>query len=306
MADSPAARERRLIHIESLKKKPDERLLTARGQRRFCLLFRHSPDCEGKSQRRPGDVPPRTAPALSRMARFSQYPGRAGSHRDREFNLVRKPERSNLELSQAYDATIDGWSHALDLRDKETEGHTLRVTEMTLKLARAFGLPEEELMHVRWGALLHDIGKMGVPDHILLKAGALTGGMGTNEAASQYATICSRRSLLTPALDIPYCHHEKWDGTGYPRGLKARKSRWLPVFLRWWMCGMRFAQTAPIAPPGRWKEPGSIFVNRLGFIYPRSGNIFEYDKRRIVLVQNKVKRTPCKVALAACPVARGN
>ena len=74
----------------------------------------------------------------------------------------------------AYDATIEGWSHALDLRDKETEGHTQRVTEMTVNLARAFGLSEMELVQVRWGALLHDIGKMGVPDGILLKPGPLT------------------------------------------------------------------------------------------------------------------------------------
>ena len=137
--------------------------------------------------------------------------------------LFENLERSNQELSQAYDATIVGWSRALDLRDRETEGHTLRVTEMTLNLARAFGLPEEQLFYVRWGALLHDIGKMGVPDHILLKPGALTEEewllMRSHPEIAH--DLLKPIAFLAPALDIPYCHHEKWDGTGYPRGLKG-------------------------------------------------------------------------------------
>ncbi len=89
-------------------------------------------------------------------------------------SLFQDLQRSNLELAMAYDATIEGWSHALDLRDKETEGHTLRVTEMTLKLAQAMGINDEDLIHIRRGSLLHDIGKMGVPDRILLKPDKLT------------------------------------------------------------------------------------------------------------------------------------
>ena len=85
--------------------------------------------------------------------------------------LYKNLQISNIELSMAYDATIEGWSHALDLRDKETEGHTLRVTEMALQLARHMNISEKELVHIRRGALLHDIGKMGVPDQILLKPG---------------------------------------------------------------------------------------------------------------------------------------
>ena len=134
-------------------------------------------------------------------------------------------QRSNSELSLAYDETIEGWSHALDLRDKETEGHTQRVTEMTVKLADSLGLNDKELMQVRWGALLHDIGKMGIPDGILLKPGPLT-----NEewfvmkkhpdfAYEMLAPI----HYLKAALDIPYCHHEKWDGTGYQRGLQGEQ-----------------------------------------------------------------------------------
>ncbi len=128
----------------------------------------------------------------------------------------------NYELAQAYDGTIEGWSRALDLRDHETEGHSRRVTEMTLALARAFGASEEELVHVRRGALLHDIGKMGVPDSILLKPGPLTEEewvLMRRHPVYAYEML-SEVSFVRPALEIPHCHHEKWDGTGYPRGLK--------------------------------------------------------------------------------------
>lgn len=132
-------------------------------------------------------------------------------------------ERSNIELRLAYDATIEGWSRALDLRDKETEGHTQRVTEMTVRLARELGMSEEEIVHLRRGALLHDIGKMGIPDHILLKPGRLTDEEW--EIMRRHTTyafeMLSPIAYLRPALDIPYAHHEKWDGTGYPRGLKG-------------------------------------------------------------------------------------
>ncbi|MBK9603046.1 MAG: response regulator [Anaerolineales bacterium] len=127
------------------------------------------------------------------------------------------------ELLIAYDKTIEGWSRALDLRDKETEGHSKRVTEMAVELARAFGLSESELVQVRWGALLHDIGKMGVPDGILLKPGPLT----EEEWVKMRIHPTFAYEMLAPihylrlALDIPYCHHEKWDGTGYPQGLKG-------------------------------------------------------------------------------------
>lgn len=137
--------------------------------------------------------------------------------------LFQSLQRSNLELMMAYDATIEGWSRALDLRDRETEGHSLRVTDMTVKLARALGLGEADLAQIRWGALLHDIGKMGVPDGILLKPGALT----EDEWVAMKKHPAFAYDMLLPirylrrALDIPYCHHEKWDGSGYPRGLKG-------------------------------------------------------------------------------------
>jgi putative nucleotidyltransferase with HDIG domain len=134
-------------------------------------------------------------------------------------------QRANDELSQAYDSTIEGWSHALDLRDKETEGHTQRVAKMTLKLAKAMGLSDKELVHVHRGALLHDIGKMGVPDEILLKPGPLT--EAEWKIMRQHPQLAYE--MLAPimylklALDIPYCHHEKWDGSGYPQGLQGER-----------------------------------------------------------------------------------
>ena len=132
-------------------------------------------------------------------------------------------QRSNVELTSAYDATIEGWSRALDLRDRETEGHSLRVCEMTLQLAGAIGLDETALAHIRRGALLHDIGKMGVPDAILLKPGPLSDEEWVlmKRHPEHAYDMLSPIAYLQPALDIPYCHHEKWDGTGYPRGLKG-------------------------------------------------------------------------------------
>jgi len=136
--------------------------------------------------------------------------------------LFENLQRSNIELSLAYDETIEGWSKALDLRDHETEGHTQRVAKMTIQLAQLFGVSEESMINIRRGALLHDIGKMGVPDHILLKPGPLTG----DEWLIMKKHPEFALNMLTPiqylkdALAIPYCHHEKWDGSGYPRGLK--------------------------------------------------------------------------------------
>ena len=129
----------------------------------------------------------------------------------------------NIELTQAYDATIEGWSRALDLRDQETEGHCRRVTELTIRLARSLGIGDDEMVHVRRGALLHDIGKMGVPDRILLKPGPLTDDewIVMRRHPQMARDMLWPVEFLRPALDIPYCHHEKWDGTGYPCGLSG-------------------------------------------------------------------------------------
>lgn len=140
--------------------------------------------------------------------------------------LFENLQHSNQQLMLAYNTTIEGWSRALDLRDKETEGHTRRVTEMTLKLVRALGgFDEQDLIHIRRGALLHDIGKMGVPDGILLKPGALTAEEEeVMRKHPEYAyQLLSPIAYLRKALDIPYCHHEKWDGSGYPRGLQGEQ-----------------------------------------------------------------------------------
>jgi len=134
-------------------------------------------------------------------------------------------QRSNTELVLAYDSTLEGWAKALELRDEETEGHAQRVAEMTVKLARAMKISEAELVHVRRGALLHDIGKMGVPDEILRKPGPLSDEewvVMRKHPVYAYEML-SPITYLRPALDIPYCHHEKWDGSGYPRKLQGEQ-----------------------------------------------------------------------------------
>ncbi|MBU0673940.1 MAG: HD domain-containing protein [Proteobacteria bacterium] len=139
--------------------------------------------------------------------------------------LFNELQRSNSELILAYDTTIEGWSRAMELRDRETLGHTQRVVHMTLEIARRFELREEQLAHLTRGALLHDIGKMAIPDTILMKDGPLT------EEERELMHLHPVRAMemlspiayLQPALDIPYCHHERWDGTGYPRGLKGEQ-----------------------------------------------------------------------------------
>lgn len=129
------------------------------------------------------------------------------------------------ELAAAYDTTLEGWSRALDLRDRETRGHTLRVASLAVELARAMGVPEDQVVHLRRGALLHDIGKMAIPDEILHKPGPLTPEeMAVMRRHPQYAyELLWPIHYLRPALDIPYCHHERWDGTGYPRGLRGEE-----------------------------------------------------------------------------------
>lgn len=140
-------------------------------------------------------------------------------------NLFANLQTANLELKVAYDNTLEGWVRALDLRDKETEGHTQRVTDLTVRLARSLGMSEAEMVNVYRGALLHDIGKMAIPDAVLLKPGPLTPEeRKVIELHPVYAyEFLSSIPYLRPALDIPYCHHEKWDGTGYPRGLKGEQ-----------------------------------------------------------------------------------
>lgn len=135
--------------------------------------------------------------------------------------LVSDLQDTNRELKEAYETTLEGWSRAMEIRDRETEGHTQRVTDLTLRMARRMGFSEEQLVHIHRGVLLHDIGKLGIPDDILHKPGPLT------EKEKRIMHLHPQIAIdlldpieyLRPALNIPRYHHERWDGTGYPHGL---------------------------------------------------------------------------------------
>jgi HD-GYP domain-containing protein (c-di-GMP phosphodiesterase class II) len=135
--------------------------------------------------------------------------------------LLRETQGSAIQLAMAYDTTLEGWARALELRDKETEGHTRRVTDLTVKLAAALGTPAEEMVHIRRGALMHDIGKMGIPDDILLKPGKLD--EEEWEVMRRHPQMAydmlDQVDFLRPALIIPLYHHERWNGSGYPKSL---------------------------------------------------------------------------------------
>ena len=151
--------------------------------------------------------------------------------------IISKNHRSQIEHSRqrelrlAYDTTLEGWAHALELRDKVTEGHSQRVTKLTLKLARKLNVRDQDLDHIRRGALLHDMGKMGISDEILQKPGPLTAE--EFDIVKRHPIIAydllSPIPFLKKSLEIPYCHHEKWDGSGYPQGLKGNE---IPISAR--------------------------------------------------------------------------
>lgn len=137
--------------------------------------------------------------------------------------LLAAAQDAAAELRGAYDATLEGWSLALEMRDEQTLGHTQRAAQLACEIARELGVPDCDIPHVRRGALLHDIGKMVIPDAILKKAGPLDDAewavMRAHPVVAQ--EFLSRIAYLAPALDIPYYHHERWDGSGYPRGLRG-------------------------------------------------------------------------------------
>jgi len=174
------------------------------------------------------------------------------------------------DLQEAYDRTIEGWVRALDLRDRETEGHTQRVTELTIKVAGTLGFSAEELIHIRRGALLHDMGKMGIPDEILQKPGPL------NEAEwekmrqhPRYAyEMLSPIAYLHPALEIPFCHHERWDASGYPRGLKGEE---IPLVARLF-CIVDVWDALRSDRPYRKKMPHKEVVR---YLREKSGKLFD-------------------------------
>jgi cyclic di-GMP phosphodiesterase len=166
------------------------------------------------------------------LARLTAIVGRAlaeaeerRARRAAEQTLRDREQQAVLELASAYEATLEGWARALDLRDKETEGHSRRVTDLTVRLARMMGVSDADCVHIRRGALLHDIGKMGIPDGILHKPSPLNAEEWDimRRHPSHAYELLAPVEYLRPALDIPYCHHEKWDGTGYPRGLKGEE-----------------------------------------------------------------------------------
>lgn len=139
--------------------------------------------------------------------------------------LFENLQRSNDELTLAYQSTLEGWSKALELRDDGTQGHTQRVTNMTIQLAKKMNIKGKKLLYIRQGALLHDIGKIAIPDSILLKSGDLNDDeWEIMKRHPQFAyDLLDSIEFLRPTLDIPYSHHEKWDGSGYPQGLKGKE-----------------------------------------------------------------------------------
>ena len=184
--------------------------------------------------------------------------------------LFNELQRSNTEITSAYDATIEGWSRALDMRDHETEGHTQRVTRMTLELAQRVTIPKKDLIHIRRGATLHDIGKMGIPDRILHKPGPLTTEeWNTMRQHPQFAcALLSPIDYLRPAKEIPCYHHERWDGSGYPHGLKGEE---IPLSARLFaVVDVYDALTSDRPYRSAWKK--SVAFN---YIQEQSGNLFD-------------------------------
>jgi putative nucleotidyltransferase with HDIG domain len=139
--------------------------------------------------------------------------------------LTEEVRKLNRQISEIYDAFLEGWILGLELRDFETRRHAHRVAKVSVELAQSMGVEESDIMYLNWGALLHDIGKIGIPDEILLKPGPLTPEeWDIMKKHTQYAyEMLSRVSFLGPAVEIPFFHHEKWDGTGYPNGLKGEQ-----------------------------------------------------------------------------------
>jgi PAS domain S-box-containing protein/putative nucleotidyltransferase with HDIG domain len=226
-----AAMERRIIHLDDLPGREDIPLLTKLAGEDFISYFAVPLIAKGQVQgvleifhRTPREHDAEWLEFLHTLAEQAAIA-------IENANMFENLQRTNLDLVLAYDATIEGWSRALDLRDRETEGHTQRVADLTIQLARLFGLTESELNSIRWGALLHDIGKMGVPDEILLKPGALTDAEWVimKKHPELAYEMLSPIQYLRLALDIPHYHHEKWDGTGYPEGLKGEQ---IPVAAR--------------------------------------------------------------------------
>ncbi len=153
------------------------------------------------------------------------------SHLEEKEHLLEQLRQKNEELTEAYDKTILGWSRVLELRNREVKDHSRRVTELSERLAKYLGMQDADLAHIRRGALLHDIGKMAIPDRIIFKED----GLNDEEWAIMRRhpllgfEMLSEIEYLRPAIDVLLCHHEKWNGEGYPFGLAGEQ---IPVYAR--------------------------------------------------------------------------
>ncbi len=195
--------------------------------------------------------------------------------------------RTNTELQLAYDQTLVGWAQVVDLRDRETKGHSERVSMAASRLAQAYGVSDEELVPLRQGALLHDVGKLAIPDRILLKPGPLSDEEWVEmKRHPVYAhEWLSAIEFLQPALDIPYCHHEKWDGSGYPRGLAGEE---IPLSARIFAVVDVWDALLSDRPYRRAWEPKTVRA----YIADQSGRHFDPDVVRCFLeIEPSLPRT---------------
>ncbi|NPA06388.1 MAG: HD domain-containing protein [Chloroflexi bacterium] len=202
-------------------------------------------------------------------------------------HLLNELRKALKEVSEAYDRTIEGWVQMLDMRDEETEGHTQRVARMAVALAKEMNFSDEELQHVRRGALLHDIGKISIPDRILRKPGPLTAEEWEimRQHPERAYEILSSIEYLRPALDIPYAHHERWDGSGYPRGLKGKE---IPLPARLFaVVDVYDALTSDRPYRKAWPQEKA-----LKFIESKAGKWFDPDVVRVFLKLVREKKHP--------------
>jgi response regulator RpfG family c-di-GMP phosphodiesterase len=202
-------------------------------------------------------------------------------------NRVDYLKDSMAELTQACDAIIGGWVRSLELRDLEPKGHTERLAQITFRIARSIGIGEAELAHVNRGAMLHDIGKIGIPDGILMKPDTLSDAEWVimRQHPVTAFELLSPIGFLRPALDIPYCHHEKWDGTGYPRGLNGKH---IPLAARIFA----LADVYDMLKSDRPYRPAWPEDNALAHIRDQSGKHFDPEVVELFFLLRDSEETP--------------
>jgi putative nucleotidyltransferase with HDIG domain len=200
-----------------------------------------------------------------------------------EGNLERA-RRSEHNLRVAYDHTLEGWAKVLEYRDRETEGHSRRVVNLCMRLAKEWGFSGEDMEHIHRGALLHDIGKLALPDEILFKRGPLS--PGEWNVMRRHVTFARDMlkdiAFLRPALHIPYGHHEHWDGTGYPQGLKGRQ---IPIEARIFAVVDTYeALSSPRPYRKAWPRRKTV-----AYIRANAGKLFDPDVAGVFLRLHKEK-----------------